>query len=178
MRLGKLLIRWGSKPRRPDPFERLMVLMLETAVGMSARAIVFGVPAGVAWDADEQKRREDEAMVAGMAQMPAEMRLSAEDCALVGRISTLKCRNGSPNIPLWFQVGGEYVSAMPLPGPCYIYLLSRFGDMLVSLGGTEEVHQPMRYIELEGDAKTGRRRFVEVEMIFERDNTIRVELLG
>ena len=136
----------------------------------------MGVPDGVEWDVDEVRRRHDEEML--KLELPGVARMTAEDLALLRRCSMLRYRNGLQEIPVWLQANGGYRWTRSIDGMNYARLLVTFHELLVSLNGTTEKPAPIRYIELKPEAETGQRRFVEVEMIMERDNTVRVEIIG
>lgn len=157
-----------------DPYERLVRLLLETAIGMSAKAVVFGVPWGVEWDVDEAKRMHDQGLLAFVHERASS--LTAKDLASVRQDSTLRYRNGFGQIPIWFEAEGEFRPAMPISGGGYGPLLAKFQALLVPLEG--EGRQPPRLIEISAEPGTGRRRFAEVELIMAQDNTVRVEIVG
>ena len=74
------------------------------------------------------------------------------------------------------RINGVFYDHLYVPLNLYAAFLEELQHLLVALNGSKENPQPKRYIEVFAEGPT--RRFAEVEMVVEPDNTVRIYILN
>ena len=159
----------------PSPLDRLLSLWLAFARAEGATAFVIGMPR----DLPACVGAEDEAAFRRhlSAERPAAAPAddSAADRAFCAS-TQLKSPLGWQTVPVWVRINGDLYFHNGLPITAHLAFLSMIEKRLVSLDASEEHPKPIRYIEYDSDDPS-QRRFAEVELLLDGDNTIRIEIV-
>jgi hypothetical protein len=98
------------------------------------------------------------------------------DDRLFAQSGFLRRRDGSREMVTRWRINGVFYDQMYLPLNLYTAFLDELQRKLVALNGSKENPQPKRYVELFTDGPE--RRFAEIEMVVEPDNTVRIHILN
>jgi hypothetical protein len=178
--------RFSSKCRREyekkisEPNHRLISTLLNVAIQRHADAICFGFQPNIvgyenfheAWPLDVKgfidtrpnKLADDPSDQSAMTRNPS----------------------GLAGLPISMRINGNLEHFDGLPFDLYGRTIAGFQSGLVSLGASETNPQPVRYIEIgyalinepPAPDTSGRRRFAEVDLEFQNDNTFWVHIRG
>jgi hypothetical protein len=166
------------------PFHHLVTVLLTRAVEQQADAICFGFRPDLIEDNDARVARLKSEET--FSNWLAEQRLLHPSFAAVDRSARTLGPDGRTGIPISLRVAGVLRYFGEQPCDSYGMLLGAIQSRLVALGAGESDPQPLRNIEIGyGMSKhpttsgtQGQRRFVEVDLAFEEDNTFWVHLRG
>jgi hypothetical protein len=151
-----------------NPVQRLLISVLELCATSGCTAVGFGHRPGAA--------AEESGGAPLMAAIEAAVDLSPAEAAAHARGAWLASARNGNEIPVWWRAQGRIEQGLALPLSVYPAFLNCIEERLVSLGGTPDVPQPIRYIEL-GSTPTGR-RFAEVEVDWDLQNVCWIHLRG
>jgi hypothetical protein len=157
-----------------SPLDRLISLWLVYAKEENATAIVIGMPREIPASVSGENEAEFRRLLAEDGDLEAR---ASNDEALMAS-SRLRSVAGWPSVPVWMERDGRlYPAGQGPPIEFHLALLSMIQERLVSLGASEDAPKPMRYIEYDSD-DAAHRCFAEVELLWGKDNTLRIAVLG
>jgi hypothetical protein len=174
-------VRREYEERMTRPLDSLLSSLLELWVEANAEAIGIGFRNGDR-QIPEVVESEDRTRISGTISDDAVRNAGLEsDPAMIEafrRSSKIRNPGGRIQVPMWLKINGEVHPYNGLPLACLGFFMELAEERLVSIGGTKESPQPLRYIEIKRDETNGDRRFIEVELLLDDDNTFWIKLLG
>jgi hypothetical protein len=160
---------------RNYPLHKLITCQIVTAVMDHATNITFGLPPGaeLSNEAETWIRSRHEHIVTNYLpkQDYAVEVLKGGDCVRFHR------RDGLPEIPCWYQIDGQWHQVLGIPTSLYAYLPQHLCERLVSLDGKRQDGGKEEWIEYTDIAGAEKRKFVRVELVFEVNYSVTIELL-
>ena len=183
------------------PFHHFVTVLLSGAIERHAQAICFGFRPDIVKDPPSRHFVEDpasrlspeiddevlpESPSRSDAQFTAWLTVERPTLVALERSGFTRGPGGERGIPISFSVDGVLHYFMAQPLNTYGKILATFESRLVAIGASEAKPQPLRYIEIGyGMSKhpatshpRGRRRFAEVDLEFQADNTFWVHIRG
>lgn len=187
MKLSNLLNRlFSRRVKRPalgfvykynGPIDGLLTSYIALAWATGANALILGMPLGLS---QEQKEEAQRIALQEIAEIEATTQNFIEATTQTIPAST-RLRSSSGWVSIWLQVGNDYF----LKGGCHVSQLISFlhilQDRLVSLDASAAEPKPVRYIEYTVFTRPEDpqvRRFAEIELWMDENNTFRIEILG
>ena len=170
-----------SPPAPPalSPLDRTLSLWLAIAHVQRASAIVIGMPRDLPRDLEADATA---AFREGPWSDPLRTPQGPSDArGIPWKSSRLRSTVGWQTVPVWMKIDGRLHPHYGVPIGMHLHFLSVLQEHLVSLGTSEEDRKAVRYIEYSEPAPPrgpAERRFAEVELWLDEDNTVRIEILG
>jgi hypothetical protein len=179
------------RPSRPDrsyqdrlqsPPHRLAQAIITRALVRGADAICVGYRADIVPASTSEG--DDTDVLPPMTSISPERELAAQRC------TQLRGTEGEIGVPVSFRINGTLHHFNVLLFPVFEIFLEALQHGLVSIGASEANPQPVRYFEIgkillgqKADqfatiGSTGNRRFAEIDLEYQRDNTIWIHLRG
>lgn len=165
----------GCRPAGDEPIRQLIRLILETAIKDGSSLVCVGHRPDDKQD-PPLDAVADEVIDQMERQQPGLRQQMRAAQALQAASSFPRWYNGSTSMPLRYLINGQFYDMMPMPLMLYGSFLCALAGMLVAVNATEAEPAGQRYIEVFPDS--GQRRFVEVELVFERDGNLHIRILG
>jgi hypothetical protein len=167
-----------------SPFHHLLTILLSRAIEQAADAVCFGFRQDIVEDTDSREARRKAA-----EQISSWLAVEQQICTsqrVVGKSAIARGPSGTMGLPISFRIGNRIQYFGDQPFGSYGILLQTIQSRPVSLGASKIDPRPMRYIEIGyGMSKTpatsdvsGKRRFVEVDLEFQADNTFWIYIQG
>jgi hypothetical protein len=163
--------------RLATPYHRFATVILSRAAEQGADAVCFGFRPDIVED-DESREARRKASDDFSAWLAAQ-RLIHPSYIVADQSAKTRGPKSHRGLPISFRVGGiiQYFGDQPFHS--YGSVLKAIQSRTVALGASEDNPQPMRYIEIGyGMSKhpvtsgpSGMRRFLEVDLEFQEDNT-------
>jgi len=168
------------------PVARLFTSSIGLALVSGASRINFGYPPGVTLT-EEQKaeiRREQQEHERELRERVAGLESNStwpgpELSQALNESVQFRPRDGSLDIPCWYQVDAKWYRQFGIPAGMFPYVLAHAGDRVVSLNATPKNPQPVKWIEYsQYIGKTDDRQFVEVDLFVEENGSLAIDFLG
>lgn len=174
---------YGEMLARPD--HHWWTVLLTKACERGADAICIGFRPDIIEDPESKEaRRKSDAAFAGWLTFECEMH---PGMVAVERSARTRGPQGQTGLPISFRVGGTLHYFNDHPFHLWGMVLRAIQlERTVALGASEASPQPMRYIEIGyrmskhpvTSGTSGLRRFVEVDLEFQEDNSFWVYIRG
>lgn len=166
-----------------DPVGCLVTLQIALAIEESATKIDFGLPSGMVLTEQDkgairQRHAELEQAMDAAADQVCGRPEEKSRVRAPGRLLCFHRRDGLPEIPIWHEINGQWIhSTYGFPASLFPYALESLGGRLVSLDKSLMQGGNVEWIECTSRLAGNNRRFVRVDLLFEADNSVTVDLL-
>jgi hypothetical protein len=168
-----------------SPTHYLVTTILKKAVELQADAICFGFHPDIYVEPETPEMKEQrEKAIEQIKHYPKEQWIKGGQPLSVYELRTrifeesarLRCPDRETSLPMSMRIKGvlHYFDGMSLN--FYGMVMSKIQHRTVSIGATEESPQPTRYIQIGFDED--KRRFIEVDLEFRKDNSFWVYIRG
>jgi hypothetical protein len=168
-----------------SPTHHLVTTILKKAVELGADAICFGFHPDIFVDPETPETKEQrEKAIEQIKRYPLEQWIEAGHSPSVYELrekageqsARLRCPDCEWGLPVSMRIQGvlQFVHYHLLD--TYGMLLTAIQHRTVSIGATEELPRPTRYIQI--GFEPDKRRFIEVDLEFRKDNTFWVYIRG